>query len=150
VSPLIVPPGLGHTFSPVNSNCHPVGLLDVDFLDGWIRDLFQGGSATDLLIVLLSNVLLTQHGQCCILGYHGAFLNASGAPQTYVVAGVDSALGLDVEVMSHEIAEWMNNPLVGLLNGNGNAVPPWGSIGQTIGCQSNLEVGDPLSSPNFL
>jgi hypothetical protein len=26
-----------------------------------------------------------------------------------------------------------------------NAVPPWGHIGQQSGCQSNLEVGDPLS-----
>jgi hypothetical protein len=42
-------------------------------------------------------------------------------------------------VMSHEIAEWMNDP-TGV-----NPTPPWGNIGQVSGCQANLEVGDPLS-----
>ena len=26
-----------------------------------------------------------------------------------------------------------------------NATPPWGNIGQVSGCQTNWEVGDPLS-----
>jgi len=26
-----------------------------------------------------------------------------------------------------------------------NATPPWGNVGQVSGCQSNWEVGDPLS-----
>ena len=44
--------------------------------------------------------------------------------------------------MSHEIAEWMDDPAVN------NATPAWGAEGQvTAGhCQSNLEVGDPLSN----
>jgi hypothetical protein len=41
--------------------------------------------------------------------------------------------------MSHEIAEWMDDP-TGL-----NPTPLWGNIGQVTGCQNNLEVGDPLS-----
>jgi hypothetical protein len=41
--------------------------------------------------------------------------------------------------MSHEIAEWMDDPA-----GN-NPTPSWGNIGQVSGCQANLEVGDPLS-----
>jgi hypothetical protein len=26
-----------------------------------------------------------------------------------------------------------------------NATPAWGKVGQVVGCQGNLEVGDPLS-----
>lgn len=50
----------------------------------------------------------------------------------------------DVTVLSHEIAEWYDDPLVN------NATPLWGHIGQVDGCQGNLEVGDPLTgSPSF-
>jgi hypothetical protein len=45
----------------------------------------------------------------------------------------------DVSIMSHEVAEWMNDPF------GQNPVPAWGHIGQQPGCQGNLEVGDPLS-----
>jgi hypothetical protein len=45
----------------------------------------------------------------------------------------------DGSVSSHEIAEWMNDPL-----GN-NPTPAWGNSGQVSGCQRNFEVGDPLS-----
>jgi len=41
--------------------------------------------------------------------------------------------------MSHEVAEWMNDPF------DNNPTPPWGHTGQVSGCQDNLEVGDPLS-----
>jgi hypothetical protein len=41
--------------------------------------------------------------------------------------------------MSHEIGEWMDDPL------GDNPTAPWGHTGQVTGCQSNLEVGDPLS-----
>jgi hypothetical protein len=45
----------------------------------------------------------------------------------------------DASISSHEIGEWMDDPL-----GN-NATPPWGNIGQVSGCQGNWETGDPLS-----
>ena len=47
--------------------------------------------------------------------------------------------GGDVSVLSHEVAEWLDDPYLD------NATPAWGHIGQVSGCQGNLEVGDPLS-----
>jgi hypothetical protein len=44
----------------------------------------------------------------------------------------------DIAAASHEIAEWMSDPL-----GN-NSVPAWGNIRRVSGCQGILEVGDPL------
>ncbi len=76
---------------------------------------------------------------CCILGFHD-----SSGQQTIGTADFDTSSIFvspvpDVSDMSHEVAEWMNDPF-----GN-NPVPPWGHIGQQPGCQNNLEVGDPLS-----
>ena len=45
----------------------------------------------------------------------------------------------DASIASHEIGEWMDDPLAY------NPTPPWGNVGQVSGCQANLEVGDPLS-----
>lgn len=98
-------------------------------------------------VFLFYNAVLSQGrasnlNNCCILGYH----NAVGSPvQTYAVAefeGRNQSLftGVaDVSTLSHEINEWMQDP------GGNNATPAWGGIGQVSGCQSNYEVGDPLS-----
>ena len=83
---------------------------------------------------------------CCILGYHGKFTTARGNTQTFGVADYENsgffprARNLrNVESVSHEVAEWMDDPL-----GN-NPTPQWGDVGQVSGCQANLEVGDPLT-----
>jgi hypothetical protein len=95
--------------------------------------------------VVMNDEALNLGEDCCILGYHGA---AGVAPQTYAVADFDTT-GIfdgtkDISDMSHEIAEWMNDPL-----GN-NPTPAWGGVGQVVGgCQNNLEVGDPLSGIFF-
>jgi hypothetical protein len=65
----------------------------------------------------------------------------NGVFQTYSVNDYDTsgAFGEDTSVMSHELAEWLDDP-------NGvNPVPVWGVMGQQTGCQNNLEVGDPMS-----
>lgn len=97
---------------------------------------------------LLSNVVMgssaTDYFTCCTIGYHGA----TGLPiQTYLVGDFDSSTffvePIDVLYWSHEVAEWMNDPFVN------NPVPAWGHVGQQPGCQTNLEVGDPLSGTQF-
>jgi hypothetical protein len=100
-------------------------------------------------IFLFYNVVMDPSGESacesgCALGYH----NYQGSPvQTYGVADWDST-GLftggsgtngNSSIMSHEIAEWMDDPL------GSNPVPSFGHVGQVTGCQGNLEVGDPLT-----
>ena len=84
------------------------------------------------------------------VGFHAAIPNPKfhGATQTVAVASyLDSAFSPgepDIAVLSHEIAEWMDDPL------GTNPTPPWGNTGQVDGhCQSNLEVGDPLTRTTF-
>lgn len=69
--------------------------------------------------------------------------------QTYSPAEFDTsgfftfdASPLDTAILSHEVNEWVNDPLGGV---NGNPTPPWGHVGQVGFCQYNTEVGDPLS-----
>ena len=103
-------------------------------------------SSSTLPLLLLHNVVMADPGNsisshCCIVGYHGAF----GFPvQTYAVADFDTSHSLqntsDITPTSHEIGEWMDDPY------GTNPTPSWGHVGQVkFGCQSNLEVGDPLS-----
>jgi len=61
---------------------------------------------------------------------------------TYLDPGVFTG-SADISALSHEVGEWVNDPF-----GN-NTVPTWGHVGQVAGCQTNLEVGDPLSGNIF-
>jgi hypothetical protein len=74
----------------------------------------------------------------------GGVHNATGSPvQTWAAAPY--TVKNDVELASHEIGEWMNDPL-----GN-NDTPAWGYIGEVKnGCGSNFEVGDPLNFTTVL
>lgn len=130
-----------------------VGVISNTWFDGLLQNTIipslapSGVGPTVFPIFLLYNVVQSTStpptvANCCILGYHGSF----GVPlQTYSPLDFDGVQAFGAgftSTMSHEIAEWMDDP-----NG-GNAVPPWGAEGQQSGCQTNLEVGDPLS-PGF-
>jgi hypothetical protein len=82
--------------------------------------------------------------KCCVGGFHSALLTSSGSVQTFAIldfdtTGVFGLSGMDTAIMSHEVGEWMDDPL------GGNPTPAWGHTGQVVGCQNNLEVGDPLT-----
>ncbi len=131
--------------------CAPLGIIDINWFDAYLDSTVipalaaQGVNPSNFPIFLLHNVVMatpvTNLSTCCIIGYHGY----TGLPiQTYSPLDFDST-GLfppafeDTATMSHEIAEWMNDPF------DNNPTPPWGHTGQVAGCQNNLEVGDPLS-----
>jgi hypothetical protein len=132
--------------------CAPMGILDINVFDGILTTKIlpalkaQGVNPTTFPIFLLSNVVTatkpTNLGTCCFLGYHGS----TGSPmQTYSPSDFEStglfgAGGRDTAVLSHEVAEWVNDPY------GSNATPAWGHTGQVSGgCQNDLEVGDPLT-----
>jgi len=82
--------------------------------------------------------------KCCVGGFHSALLTSSGSVQTFAIldfdtTGVFGPSGMDTAIMSHEVGEWMDDPL------GSNPTPAWGHTGQVVGCQNNLEVGDPLT-----
>ena len=151
---LTVPTNKGGTFS--TGHCGNLGVVDLNTFDTFVQGTLvpfvtaHGGGPTSLPIILLYNVVIANPfvpgttNNCCILGYHNAF----GSPvQTYSVGDFDSQGGTfagtsDISAPSHEIGEWMDDPL-----GN-NPTPGWKG-GQVKGHQCNLEVGDPLTGTLF-
>jgi hypothetical protein len=141
-----VPAANGQTNS---APCGHFGNMDINWWDAYVQTTLisslatQGVSPTVLPVFLFDSVVMFQNGsptQCCVLGYHGAYV-PSASPQTYAVVDFDTsgAFGGDISVMSHEVGEWMDDPL------GTNLTPAWGKIGQVSGCQNDLEVGDPLT-----
>jgi len=157
--------GLGYQANQFGGggSCAPLGVVNAAFWDPSLEGINSPGEAqtlitslttagtigpTTLPIFVFYNVVIafgnSPFSNCCVLGYHGA----QGSPvQTFSVSDYETtglfSPGEDISAMSHEIGEWMDDPL-----GN-NFVPKWGHIGQQPGCQDNLEVGDPLSGTQF-
>ncbi len=140
-----VPAVSGHT---VAGPCARIGEVDINFFDNVAMNLLTtlGVPANTLPLFLDYNTFWTSGG-CCILGYHST--NKLGT-QAYAVAaysdpGIFNAPIQDVHALSHEIGEWMDDPLIP----SQNSVPAWGHVGQVSGCQGNLEVGDPVTGNAF-
>lgn len=117
------------------------GLVDINWFDSQLHTLISNLAIqpNTLPIFLTYDVYLTQNGSCCIGGYHSV-TGLVSAPQSYAHATyVDraGAFAQDVSALSHEVGEWMDDPLV--VNTGGNNTP----------CGS-LENGDPLeNNANF-
>jgi len=134
-----------------------IGVMNINWFDPEVTGIIipslaaSGVGPGTFPFFVLKNVVMTSGTpsfptNCCILGYHGAFSNAGNlqtySPADYDTSGIFSGV-TTVTAMSHEIGEWMDDPA------GSNPTPAWGHIGQVGGCQSNLEVGDPLSGTEF-
>lgn len=142
--------------------CGRIGLVDINTIDNFVTGQFasllaKGVNPSNFPIFMFYNTAFpigdpTNLNNCCAGGYHNAINVGTAANpviQTYSPLDFDmtgffinnSGSGvLDVEIASHEVAEWMDDPI------GTNPVPAWGNTGQVQGaCQNNLEVGDPLS-----
>ncbi len=125
----------------------PLVSIPVSCMDSVVQQYVsaQQITADTLPIFVTYNMIFLPSPTTTWLGYH----NVRGG-QTYAVAsyndpsfnlfGYDSS---DIAVLSHEIGEWMDNPL------GVNKVPAWGNMGIQQGCNTDLEVGDPLSGNSF-
>jgi hypothetical protein len=108
----------------------------------------EGVSPATVPVFLLHNFVeyVGTTSACCVLGFHNAYSTPAGI-QTYGLAEYDNSGDFpsapDIAVLTHEVGEWQNDPYTT------NPTPPWGHVGQVSGCQSNLEVGDPLSGTTF-
>ncbi len=151
-----VPSGSGVTCNAsLFGGCGYIGEMDNTSFDSDLQNTIipalasQGVGPNTLPIFLFYNVWQTQGPPdltCSTVGgfsYHGAY---GSPPQTYSVVNYDTSgvfAGGNVSIMSHEVAEWMDDPL------GTNPTPAWGNVGQVQGCQNNLEVGDPLTGTLF-
>jgi hypothetical protein len=140
------------------SGCTLLGVVNQSTFSNWLatemRTLTSNGviSPVKVALFLLNNVTLSAGSPpappdaagCCVWGYHSA---TGRTPQiysviTYTTTGC-SGCPPSTAVAAHEIAELMNDPL------GSNPTPAWGAVGDVSGCQSNLEVADPLVGSGF-
>jgi len=127
------------------------GLVDLDWLQGQLESALGGiaGAAGKFPIFVLYNTFgcddVTALSTCGTEGIHGA--TTSSPVETYAFADYQLAgsSATDVEPLTHEVAEWMADPL------GDNLAPTWGYIGQfspgpgLVHCSPVLEVADPLT-----
>ena len=92
------------------------------FFDAQLNALLPSYTANMLPIFLTDNVYEGSNGTintCCILGYHSSQGPPAVTAKTWIYAayvepgtfGGDAIV--DVQALSHEIAEWLNDPFVG-------------------------------------
>jgi hypothetical protein len=149
------------------------GVVFADVSINWwaaqIKNLENSANATHLPVYLTNNVLLhigSNPLNCCVIGFHGtratglgvgsANSNGNAVVQTFAWAswvqpgiyarpngGTDWALQ-DIHALSHEIAEWADDPFVN------NLVEPWLTpTAPQYGCTNVLETGDPVVAIGF-
>ena len=145
------------------------GDVDITWWAAQIQNLETKADPTHLPIYLTNSVLLYTGNNvlnCCVLGFHGARAAGGGggsansqgnakvqtfawasyiAPGTYARpnGGANWALQ-DIHGLSHEIAEWADDPFVN------NTVEPWLTpTAPQYGCTNLLETGDPVVDIGF-
>jgi hypothetical protein len=152
---ITVPSGMGNAFALSGGGF--TGVLDPTYFDQVLAGLTPSYQANQLPIFLTDNVFLGTNGlmqNCCILGFHASQGPPAATAKTWIYAaytergtfGGDAIL--DVQVLSHEVAEWQNDPFVGAgAIGFLNFIPPAVLPGQGGACIINFETGDPLEAP---
>jgi|SRR5579872_215444 len=154
---LTVPASLGlslpaNIFEPTFSMCGPEGIVDINVIDTLaVNELSKlpGVTPGTFPMFMIYNTGMSfgdpkNLANCCAGGYHSVNPVSPLTFQTYSpfdfdVSGFFVSSANDTAIVSHEVAEWMNDPYIA------NATPAWGHTGQVTGCQNNLEVGDPLT-----
>lgn len=157
LSPLVidVPAKSGLAVSgSVFGSCSSLGIVDINLIDAAVvhATLTTAGiNPKTFPMFMLYNSGMSfgnpaNFNNCCAGGYHG--VNPTGpvtfqtySPFAFLTSGIFVNAG-DTVVLSHEAAEWINDPY------DVNPTPAWGHVGQVGGCQNNLEVGDPLTGTN--
>ncbi len=139
---LTLPPQSGLT---VSENGTLRGILDYNWLRQSISSMagtLDPASLTIFLVKQVSSAASIQNPSSYNCSFHSS-LSQANAVATYMFVSIydEAHCNGDVHSFSHEVAEWLNDPLVT------NVVPAW-SIGADEGtCSNVLEAGDPLEPP---
>jgi hypothetical protein len=143
--------------------------VNISWWSSQIQNLETKADATHLPIYLTNDVMLYEgHNvlNCCVIGYHGSRAAGNGGgstnsngnavvqtfawaswvrPGLYARPNGGTAWAIqDIHALSHEIAEWGDDPFVN------NTVEPWLTpTAPQYGCSALLETGDPVVGIGF-
>ncbi|HWD99349.1 MAG TPA: hypothetical protein VG345_09935, partial [Bryobacteraceae bacterium] len=151
-----IPPGAGTVYQLDTGTL--LGVAEEPIFDYIVSILSQSFSPQVLPIFLTDNVFLSATGQidasCCVLGYHTSQGPPIATAQTWIFASYTESgtfsgdAVVDVQGLSHEVGEWLNDPFVGApIPGGVNLIPPAVLPNQGGECIINFESADPLESP---
>jgi hypothetical protein len=142
---LQVPKGSGSAFT---TPAGPGGVVKTGYLFSLVPRLAAFYDPSSLLIIVTKDVAGDN-----FLGFHFAFTpNGKTVPMTLIFTGyfttgvVVGTAESDAYVLSHEVAEWINDPYIA------NVVPAWRDPASGVCFNNLLEVGDPvefLPNPSF-
>lgn len=143
--------------------------VNISWWSSQIMNLETSADPTHLPLYLTNDVMLYEGNNvlnCCVIGYHGTRAAGNGggsnnsngnavvqtfAWASYVSPGLYSRANggtywalQDIHAVSHEIAEWADDPFVN------NTVEPWLTpTAPQYGCSNYLETGDPVVAIGF-
>jgi hypothetical protein len=135
-----------------------MGVLDTTYFEQLLNGFVASYSANQLPIFVTDDVYLGTNGliqNCCILGFHASQSGSIATAKTWIYAAYaepgtlsdpTGAGFVDVVGLSHEVAEWLNDPFVGDGLSGVNWIPPAVLPGQGGACIPNFETADPLES----
>jgi hypothetical protein len=139
-------------FGPGPGLCGPEGLVEFIFFRNAIATAVSQLKTINpgtFPMLMLYNAAMpvgdpTNINDCCVGGFHsiipaGPITFQAYSPFDFDVSGLFTPAGSDSAIASHEVGEFVNDPYLI------NQTPAWGHTGQVVGCQNNLEVGDPLT-----
>jgi hypothetical protein len=154
-----VPAGKGNAYELSGGGF--MGVLDDTYFNQVLATLLPSYSASQLPVFMTDNVYLGTNGliqNCCVLGFHASQGGPIATAKTWIYAAYaepgtfsGSQAGLsfvDVVPLSHEVAEWLNDPFPGAFQGI-NWIPPAILPNQGGACIPNFETGDPLEAGPF-
>jgi len=139
-----------------------LGVVAANWFDAQLNAVIASGIYTPnvLPIFLTDNVFESFDGTagpgsgCCTLGYHNSEGPPAATAHTWIYAAYTKSgtfrgdAILDVQSLSHEVNEWINDPFVGAFAlGFINLIPPTILPGQGGACIPNFETADPLEAP---
>jgi hypothetical protein len=148
---LTVPSGQGATVT--DSSGVPVTLVNDNWFANTLAGISRTVSARSLVIFLTYDAVgcsdFTNLNTCGTGGFHSAIAQRTGihtfAWGSWMDPSVFGASGADTAAMSHEVAEWLNDPFVN------DIVPKWSVPSEPqYGCSNVFEVGDPLVGHVFV
>jgi hypothetical protein len=154
LTPVTIEVPVGASFVFHGPNGLTFALVDANFFFSQLNTIVQLEDihVDEFSIALARNTLLFDNGDpknCCTLGFHTAFETKAVGNKHFVQTfgyaawldpGIFNIPGIaDVDSISHEISEFLNDPFVN------NIVPRWKDPGGG-GCQDFLETGDPVEN----
>ena len=142
---LAVPPADGYTQTTASG--HKRGFVTfawfIDTVEPQILQQLSIDPTTLAMFATYNTKVVEPSGYCCYDGYHAAFpmtVNGVSSISTTIWASITYNA---VETVSHEVADWLNDPFYT------NYVPKWIQPGTTACGGDQLEAGDPVTGRTF-